>query len=61
MFSQLFALCRGLMDGWKEPYELTSGFSYRVHKLNEVYDTGVNCGQFLRSPLHCQRRGAHGN
>lgn len=50
------AFLLGVVDGWREPLELSSGLTWDDQGLNEWYDRGVNVGQFVRSPLHHQRQ-----
>ena len=35
----------GCVDGWKQPFDLTSGMTYERRILNEAYDWGANAGQ----------------
>lgn len=40
------AFVSGLKDGWRQPYDLTSGLTWENdHRLNLAYDHGVNYGQ----------------
>ena len=39
---------RGVLDGLAQPYDLTSGLTWKGNRLaNESYDWGVNIGQAL--------------
>lgn len=49
---------QGFVDGWRQPHNLTSGMFYGEgpdDPRNEIYDRGVNWGQFVRSPMNHQR------
>jgi hypothetical protein len=49
------AFWQGMKDGFNEPYDLSSGMTYEDRpQLNEVYDYGVNLGQFLRAGFNAQ-------
>lgn len=37
----------GFVDGWRQPFDLTSGITWEdSDTLNEAYDWGANFGQF---------------
>jgi len=38
---------QGVKDGFGSPRDLGSGMTYDNPKLNEMYDRGVNVGQFF--------------
>jgi len=42
------AITLGVADGWKQPYDLTSGMTWNDPDLNEIYDRSVNVGQAAR-------------
>ena len=60
--SRLLAYLSGYVDGWEQPEELTSGWSWspedsrfnwdQCHQMNEAYDTGVNHGQIVSGLVH---------
>lgn len=60
--AHLTAWWHGIMDGWNQPYELST--SWNVEHLTPVWDgmvqesldCGINLGQWLRSPLHHEVR-----
>lgn len=39
------AVCAGIVDGLRQPFELTSGMSYEDVDLQGLYDRGANVGQ----------------
>lgn len=54
MFKKLskgwWAYKTGVIDGWESPIELSVGMSWpdaENYYLNEIYDHGVNLGQFI--------------
>lgn len=58
--STLRAFAYGVLDGWKQPHEVSS--SRNVEHLDNgsgtVYDDqdrGINLGQMLRSPINYER------
>ena len=56
MAKRIRAWWLGFKDGWESPHDLGSGLTWENDQdLNEAYDTGVNWGQFLRSPLNHER------
>jgi hypothetical protein len=52
MRKKLKAFRLGIVDGWQEPWELSSGITWPDWKLNECYDMGVNVGQWVGRLLH---------
>lgn len=52
MLRKLKAFRAGVIDGWKQPHDLTSGLTYDLDSLNEIYDRGVNLGQWFGQLLN---------
>lgn len=38
----------GLLDGWQQPDDLTSGWTHENPSVSETYDRAVNIGQTAR-------------
>ena len=55
MLLLLKAFTTGVVDGWEQPYELTCGLTFVDNQTaNEVYDHGVNLGQFMHAGFKSQ-------
>ena len=47
MKNTLLAFRTGLLDGWEQPWEITSGMTYDDLLCQSVWDYGANIGQFV--------------
>lgn len=41
-------LLLGMVDGWEQPWDLSTGRTWPDAEHNECYDRGVNIGQAVR-------------
>jgi hypothetical protein len=41
------AIALGVLDGYRQPHDLTSGMTWEDWRISEAYDRAVNVGQAL--------------